>query len=96
MPHYRNADQWHALFEQQKNSGLGIAAFCQQKNLTTSNFYTWRKKLGVPTQPSLTPRASKWHAIEPVSVAQPALPDDTPSWDLELSLPGGTVLRLRH
>jgi len=95
MPHYRNADQWHALFEQQKNSGLGIAAFCQQKNLTTSNFYTWRKKLKGALEPSDS-GSNDWQPIEPAAASANSGVAVNSVWDLELTLPGGAVLRLRH
>ena len=96
MANHRSADQWRTIFSEFHQSELSITAFCQQQHIATSNFYTWRKKLGVPLHSSLASSTSNWHAIEPVAAAPATLPGDTLSWDLELSLPGGTVLRLRH
>jgi hypothetical protein len=93
MANHRSADQWHTIFSEFHQSGLSITAFCLQQCITTSNFYAWRKKLDVATQ-QITPSSSDWHSVEPL--VPPITPKSEPSWDLELTLPGGTVLRLRH
>lgn len=41
----KTQSQWLALFEEQKQSGLSIAKFCQQKQLSEAYFYLKRKKL---------------------------------------------------
>lgn len=41
----KTKSQWLALFEEQKQSGLSIAKFCQQKQLSEAYFYLKRKKL---------------------------------------------------
>lgn len=41
----RTLADWKRLIERQRESGLSIAAFCKQNNLTASNFYKYRNKL---------------------------------------------------
>lgn len=38
-------EQWKALILEQQRSGLGIQAFCDQKQLTASRFYYYRSLL---------------------------------------------------
>jgi hypothetical protein len=37
--------EWQAIFQQHKDSGLAIEAFCQKHKLATSSFYKYRKLL---------------------------------------------------
>jgi hypothetical protein len=37
--------KWKDLISEQASSGQTIAAFCRARGLTTSQFYTWRKRL---------------------------------------------------
>lgn len=39
------ASKWRALISEQGGNGQTIAAFCRERGLTTSQFYTWRKRL---------------------------------------------------
>jgi len=72
-----------------------VTAFCGQHNLTTSNFYTWRKKLNGTLLP-VASGSSDWHVIEPMASSVGSGVPANPVWDLELTLPGGAVLRLHH
>ncbi|KHT61911.1 hypothetical protein RJ45_20490 [Photobacterium gaetbulicola] len=38
---------WQERLKQQKNSGMTIAAWCEQNQITQSQFYYWQKKLTV-------------------------------------------------
>lgn len=38
-------DRWRKLIEQQKASGLSVAAFCRQSGVSQPSFYAWRQKL---------------------------------------------------
>jgi hypothetical protein len=81
----RTPEQWQQLLAEQADSGLTIKAFCEQKQLTLSNFYLWRKKLsGSDTLPA----ADNWLSL-PVTQPAPAA-----QWQMELRLPGGVVLRM--
>ncbi len=37
-----NKQQWQDLLTEQEQSGLSVAAFCRDKNLTAKNFYNQR------------------------------------------------------
>ncbi len=37
-----NKQQWQDLLTEQEQSGLSVAAFCREKNLTAKNFYNQR------------------------------------------------------
>ncbi len=37
--------KWRGLVSEQSGSGQTIVAFCRERGLTTSQFYTWRNRL---------------------------------------------------
>ena len=37
--------KWSGLISEQSESGETVEAFCRERGLTTSQFYTWRKRL---------------------------------------------------
>jgi hypothetical protein len=87
----RSRAQWRALIARAEGSSLGIAAFCRAEGIGTASFYTWRKRLAADAGP--TP------------VGEPAFLDLGPlagptsneaTWDIELELGAGVVLRLRR
>ena len=63
VPHssHKKSQFWLELVQAQATSGLGIADFCKQQNVSDSAFYKWRAKLAqeqlqgnleqTPTQP---------------------------------------------
>ena len=44
---HKTMNDWQAIFDEQKLSGISIKAFSQQHNITNSNFYRHSKKLNV-------------------------------------------------
>ena len=93
MTSRRSANDWQAIIDQYQASGLKASEFCRQNNITASNFYVWRKKLLEEATPEKSNAQSPvdpdhWQLITP--------PTEPQSWDLELSLPGGVTLRMRH
>ena len=38
--------EWRKRFEQQKRSGLGIAAWCKQQGIRDNQYYYWQQRLG--------------------------------------------------
>lgn len=38
--------RWSRLIAEQGESGETVGAFCRERGLATSQFYTWRKRLG--------------------------------------------------
>lgn len=55
-----NKQQWQVLLDEQAQSGLSVAAFCRDKNLTAKNFYNQRSnkihKVARPSQPFVRAR----------------------------------------
>jgi len=43
----RSQAQWQTIIETQQTSGLTIADFCREHQLSTTTFYAVRKKLGL-------------------------------------------------
>jgi hypothetical protein len=37
--------QWRTIIDNQATSGMSIAAYCREHHLTSSYYYTWRRKL---------------------------------------------------
>jgi hypothetical protein len=54
--------KWISLIFEQSESGQTVDAFCRERGLTTSMFYTWRKRL----------RGSAAERFLEVQVAKPA------------------------
>ncbi|MEZ9866883.1 IS66 family insertion sequence element accessory protein TnpA [Vibrio sp. 10N.261.51.A4] len=94
MTSRRTLDDWQTIIDQYQASGLKASEFCRQNNITASNFYVWRKKLLGESSleqnldSSSHADADTWQLISP--------PQREQSWDIELSLPGGVTLRMRH
>ncbi len=86
----RSRSDWLALFEAQRRSGLSQQRFCRQQGISTSAFYNARSRY-------------EWNAPEGEAVSVEdfvslSVPQarGTPGWDIELSLGGDVVLRLRR
>jgi hypothetical protein len=45
MRKFRRNDEWLAIFEEQKQSGLKIIDYCQQNAISTTTFYGTRARL---------------------------------------------------
>ena len=66
--------KWSGLISEQSESGETVEAFCRERGLTTSQFYTWRKRLRRSAaeqflevqiaKPAARPMPSKRGAIE--------------------------------
>ena len=44
MKKYRSSNEWLAIFEPQKQSGLKIIDYCQQNAISTTSFYATRAR----------------------------------------------------
>jgi hypothetical protein len=73
---------WRGLIDRWKASGQSVAAFCTAHRVSQATFYSWRKRLAIPT-PRTTPAAP---AFAPVRVVS----DPT----TELVLPNGLIVRV--
>jgi hypothetical protein len=85
----RTGAEWQVILKRFRKSGLTVSAFCEREKLSPSAFATWKRKLSEmePHEPrfvELTPPPSP-RLAEPIPHAS--------SGELELSLPGGVVLR---
>lgn len=89
----RNATQWANLIESQKQSDLNIKEYCQQNSLTTSNFYAWRKRLKVSNNTPQLNVATDWLPID-LNPAAPSPTSNANTWDIELHLPNGVILKM--
>jgi transposase-like protein len=68
--------RWIRLIAEQGESGETVGAFCQERGLTTSQFYTWRKRL----------RGSIAERFLEVQVAQAAQPAPSKRGAIEIRL----------
>lgn len=41
----KNTQQWQALIQDQKNSGLSIRSWCDKNGINQSSFFYWKKRL---------------------------------------------------
>lgn len=89
----RNATQWQALINKWQQSGLTIAEFCKTQGLHQSGFYAWKKKLlsNIEIETDKMPEQLPWLQLPQTNSVQAKT-----GWDMELSLPGGVVLRMRQ
>jgi len=74
---------WQQRLQRFAQAGLSVADFCDQEEISTASFYSWKRRLGqqpLPGEPATTD-------FVPVQLV-PAAPA------LELLLPAGAVLRI--
>ena len=93
----RTPEQWQNHVDCQKESGLSIAAYCQENGLAVSNFYGWRKRLlcgdsGL-TNKTQDPSAA-WVAITPESPAINSIPAASAGTEITLTLPSNIQLTI--
>jgi hypothetical protein len=82
-----SAEQWQALIDQWRTSGLSAEAFCQYKGVSYSRFCVWRKRL---VKVVATPEAeTNFIDLAALTAAAP-----TSVWNIVLSLGNGVELRL--
>ncbi|QDP02762.1 IS66 family insertion sequence element accessory protein TnpA [Thalassotalea sp. PS06] len=44
---FRSQEQWQHIIKEQQDSGLTIAQYCREHQLSSTTFYTVRKKFGL-------------------------------------------------
>ena len=82
----RTPEQWQHIIEDQQKSALSQEAYCKQHNITVSSFYKWKNHFAQPK-----PFTSDVF----VEVKPPSEVNEQPTWDVELCLPNGMVLKLK-
>lgn len=95
-PRIAAAERWRAIIEQQRQSGLGVSAFCRQRSIPTSSFFCWRRKLSRPAGAdgagfgrAGSGRAGQFAAVKVIGQARRA------GAAIEVRLRGGRRLLLR-
>lgn len=88
---HRTREEWVGIIHDQGESGLSQRAFCERHGITLSSFHNAKARLRsnvlVPvTQP----------AFLGVTVDEACEASSAPAWEVELSLGGGVVLRVRR
>lgn len=65
----RSATRWRELIDRQADSGLSVAGFCAQAQLSVASFYQWRSRLRATSLPLDRLEASRaLRAPAPVSL----------------------------
>jgi hypothetical protein len=94
----RTATEWRGLVERYEQSGLSMTAFCGRAKLSRSSFVKWRRRLERSPRVERPPRGRSPAFVE--WIAPPARQGDAGrgggAGELELSLPGGVVLRWKR
>ena len=88
----RSQEQWSELLDRFERSGQTQEQFCTGHDLGLSTFSRWRKRL---RQKKAIPPKRSADALF-VELAQDTLAPPVQSWDVELQLGAGIVLRLRR
>lgn len=82
---HRTADQWQALVNEQKVSGLSAPKYCDQNNIAYASFSKQRKQLTKPATASESPAF--------IELTTPSQPEPQP-WAVELAISDTMVLRI--
>ena len=82
----RTSAEWRSIMARHEASGLSGEGFCEAEGIGRSAFWRWRRRLADED----AARAGDGVAFVELSAAQPA------SWDVELELGAGVVLRVRR
>ncbi|MEY6434015.1 IS66 family insertion sequence element accessory protein TnpB [Thioalkalicoccus limnaeus] len=91
----RTRADWQAVISRAERSALSTAAFCAAEGISTASFYLWRKRLGASNPPQGDVGEEAPEFLDLGLLSRP-VKMDTASWDLELDLGDGVVLRLRR
>ncbi|XOZ34858.1 IS66 family insertion sequence element accessory protein TnpA [Halomonadaceae bacterium KBTZ08] len=92
MSKRRTPDQWQALVDQQRNSGLSAVQFCQQQGIGYASFCNWRKRLS--ESPASDSAGSDEADFLDLSSLMGASSSSGSGWTIVLSLGNGVELRL--
>lgn len=78
---FRGAEQWREMLSRFEKSGLSRQVFCEQEGVGVSTFGNWQRRLRQKD-------ASLFVEISPEA--------SRVTWDMELDLGNGVVLRMRR
>ena len=88
----RTPEQWQALVDQQRDSGLSAMQFCKQQGIGYASFCNWRRRLS--HEPTGESAGSGEAGFLDLSSLMDASPSSGPGWNIVLSLGNGVELRL--
>lgn len=63
---------WKKVFEEQAASELHVVAFCQKNNISKSNYYYWKRRVGKLSCKTIENCSGKLQAREFIEVQNPA------------------------
>jgi len=92
MRKHRTPEQWQALVDQQRDSGLSASQFCKQENVGYASFCNWRKRLSDPSTEETS--GSCEVGFLDLSSLMGSSPSPRPGWNIVLSLGNSVELRL--
>ncbi|MCU0836966.1 MAG: IS66 family insertion sequence element accessory protein TnpB [Chromatiaceae bacterium] len=92
----RSRAQWQSLIERAERSPLSVSAFCAAQGVSTASFYLWRKRLRAEASPQPAATAGAFLDLGVLAAPPGEAGERTGGWELELTLGGGLVLRLRR
>ena len=81
----RSRDEWRRLIDEQAESGQTQSAFCAARGISVGSLQNWKRRLAAP---EATPQP--WLELGTLAEAKSA------TWDVELALGDGILLRLRR
>jgi hypothetical protein len=83
----RSVAEWRRVFEKCEASGLSALAFCQREGIARTTFTRWQQRVRVvPSEP-------KTAAFVELPLSMQESSASLAPGELELSLPGGVMLR---
>ena len=94
MRKHRTAEQWQALIDQQRDSGLSATQFCKEHALGYASFCNWRKRLS--DQPVGEASDSDEAGFLDLSSLMDTSAPSGSGWNIVLSLGNGVELRLNQ
>ena len=90
MRKHRTPEQWEALIDQQRDSGLSAPQFCKREAIGYASFCNWRKRL------STEPKSDASHSDNAgfLDASSWMGTSSGAGWNIVLSLGNGVELRL--
>ena len=90
----RSPAQWQRLIAEQAESDLTQSAFCRARGISPSSLKYWKRRLAAPT--ARIADVSEPGFVELTAAVADHMVAGGGSWDVELDLGTGMVLRLRR
>lgn len=74
-------EQWSGWIAEQSESGMGVAGFCEARDLPVQSFYLWRRKLSADNR--IAGDGSSFVSVSVTGLSQ-----------IEIDLPCGAIIRV--